>query len=320
MVRNIFIIVIITEYYYLKYLFSNTQRISCLNLKDIILLYIMPVINISQYGIDGMGHQLYGLLSCLILHNIGDYYFDGHSYINSNFKFQHLPPHIINDVKAYMIEIVKNFINKHNQQKKIYNNKIHAHEINNIPVNYSSDTLYTLDNAFLFHKIPMNNDERIKHKNNIEKYKELFINSKLPKNRLCEKNIVIHLRQGDAMYSPARREQINIYNKKLIELINIFAKKYNDYTYYIHTDGDPTFITNILNNNNIPYKLFFKDEHVLNVLSDLIYSKILICGCSGLSLVCTFLGEHELIIKPDTTLSTPDDAVRIDTYINNNIS
>tara|TARA_Y100000389_G_C17312988_1_gene438954 strand:+ start:118 stop:795 length:678 start_codon:yes stop_codon:yes gene_type:complete len=218
-----------------------------------------------------------------------------------------------------MIEIVKNFINKHKQQEKHYNKKIHVHDINNIPVNYSSNILYTLDNAYYFNKIPINNDERIEYKNNIEKYKELFINDKLPKNRLCEKNIVIHLRQGDAMNYPAWKMRINTYNEKLIELINIFVKQYNDYTYYIHTDGDPTFVTNILNNNNIPYKLFLKDEHVLNVLRDLIHSNILICGCSSLSLVCTFLGKHELTIIPDDTAqSTPDDVVRINTYINNN--
>ena len=38
-------------------------------------------INIIQHGTDGMGHQLHGLLSCLALHNINNYYFDGYIFI-----------------------------------------------------------------------------------------------------------------------------------------------------------------------------------------------------------------------------------------------
>ena len=42
----------------------------------------MNNIAIIQHGVDGMGHQLLGLLSCLALHNVGNYYFDGYAFIN----------------------------------------------------------------------------------------------------------------------------------------------------------------------------------------------------------------------------------------------
>lgn len=50
----------------------------------------MSNIHIIQHGTDGTGHQLHGLLSCLALHNINDYYFDGIMYINKPFSYQHI--------------------------------------------------------------------------------------------------------------------------------------------------------------------------------------------------------------------------------------
>ena len=42
----------------------------------------MQKVAIIQHGTDGFGHQLHGLLSCLALHNVDNYYFDGYSFIN----------------------------------------------------------------------------------------------------------------------------------------------------------------------------------------------------------------------------------------------
>ena len=47
----------------------------------------MSKINIIQHGMDGLGHQLHGLFSCLILHNIRNYYFDGYAFIKKYFIF-----------------------------------------------------------------------------------------------------------------------------------------------------------------------------------------------------------------------------------------
>ena len=273
-------------------------------------------INIIQHGIDGAGHQLHGLLSCLALHDVNNYYFDGISFMNKPFRFDHIfDEKSYNNIKNYLIEIVNNFLKYNNQIKKEYLQFIHAHEVYNIPNNYNENILYRLDNAYYFNKIPINECEKKIHLENINKCKDYFINDKLPENRLTENNIVIHLRQGDAM-TTGRGNGINDYNKKLLILINIFTKKYKDYTYYIHTDGNCDFISNYLSKNNINFQLFFKEENLLNVLSDFIYSKIFISGISSLSFVCTFLGNHNLIIIPDNVKhSMPDSVIRITNYI-----
>lgn len=277
----------------------------------------MSNIYIIQNGKDGTGHQLHGLFSSIILHGVGNYYFSGHDYINKIFKFQHIGTSISIDVKNYFIEIVKQFINMNNQNIKNFKSTIHSHEIYYIPENYDSDTLYSIDNAYYFDRIPINDSERIKHNENIYKYKSLFINDKLPKNRLVKNNIVIHVRLGDAL--TCRKDAILKNNKDIVLLLDILLKKYKNYTYYLHSDGNIDFLLEKLSKNNADYKLFEKDEHVLNVLSDFIHSKIFITGLSGLSTVCTFLGEHEEIIIPDGVKhSVPDNVIRISDYINKN--
>lgn len=205
----------------------------------------MKKIAIIQHGIDGMGHQLHGLLSCLALHNVDNYYFDGYAFINKKFSFQHINQKNSINVMLYFIEIVKEFIKVNNQVKRNYKKLIHSHEVYKIPNNYNSDTLYSLDNSYYFDKIPINKSQYEKYIINIEKIKSLFINEKLPQNRLSEKNVVIHLRQGDAITS-SRGKTINNYNKKIVNILPKIINNFKDYIFYIHTDGNADFVTNIL--------------------------------------------------------------------------
>ena len=46
--------------------------------------------NIIQHGVDGFGHQLYGLFTTLILHNIKNYNFAANMFVNKNFRFDHV--------------------------------------------------------------------------------------------------------------------------------------------------------------------------------------------------------------------------------------
>jgi hypothetical protein len=275
----------------------------------------MKKIHIIQHGWDGFGHQLHGMFSSLLLHNVENYYFDGIFFINKEFKFQHIEGEVLNDAKNYIIEVVKKFVELNNQRKTHYENKIHSHEIWKIPKETNINTLYELDNVFYFTKVPITDKQQIV--NNIENIKHLFVNNKLPENRLVNKNIVIHLRQGDALSNISNRSRSLVnYSKKLVNLLNIFINKYHGYKYYIHTDGNAEFITNILDKNNVDYQLFMKNEHILNIFSDFIYSNILVASNSSLSIVTTFFGDHELIIIPDEIdYSIPNNAVRINKYI-----
>lgn len=271
-------------------------------------------INIVQHGSDGMGHQLHGLLSCLGLHNINNYYFDGFIFINKFFNFEHINIIEALDVKNYFIEIIRVFIIEYNLNVKNYKNHVHSHEIYNIPKDYESETIYSLDNCYFFNKIPIDNNEMKEYINNIQKIKKFFVNEKLPKKRLCDDNIVIHIRQGDALITD-RVDNIIKHNKQLLNIIPKLVEKYSQYKFYIHSDGDITFLTDILMEKKINYVNFVKNEHILNVLSDFIYSKIFITGHSSLSTVCTFLGDHEVIIVPDDiNHSLPNNIIRISDY------
>jgi hypothetical protein len=271
---------------------------------------------IIQHGTDGMGHQLHGLLSCLALHNVDNYYFDGYAFIEKKFSFAHINQKKSINVKEYFIEIVTEFIKVNNQVKRNYKKTIHSHEVYKIPNNYNSDTLYSLDNSYYFDKIPINKSQYEKYITNIEQIKSLFTNEKLPQNRLSEKNVVIHLRHGDAITS-GRGKPINNYNKKIVNILPKIINNFKDYIFYIHTDGNADFVTNILLKHNIKYIVYSKSENILNVLSDFIYSNVFLAGISSLSTVCIFLGNHKLtIVSDDIKHSLPDNIVRISDYEN----
>lgn len=272
-------------------------------------------INIMQHGKDGVGHQLHGLLTCLALHDIGNYYFDAYKFTEKTFLFEHIDHLESSIVKGYFIEIAKCFIEMYNLSKKEYKKQIHAHEIYKIPKNHDPDTLYTLDNCFFFLKIPIHSCELNKYKENINKIKSIFINEKLPKNRLCKDNIVVHLRQGDAMVG-YRGKLIRKSNERLTHVVPKLINTYPNHTFYIHTNGDPSFLTSLLQHYNVEYHVFMRKECILNVMSDFIYSKIFISCHSSLSTLCTFLGERELNIVPDDVEhSLPQNTIKMSDYV-----
>ena len=276
----------------------------------------MKKIAIIQHGTDGMGHQLHGLLSCLALHNVDNYYFDGNAFINKHFSFEHINQESSINVKEYFIEIIKEFIKVNIQVERNYKKIVHSHEVYKIPNNYNSDILYSLDNSYYFDRIPINKSQYEKYITNIERIKSLFTNEKLPQNRLNEKNVVIHLRQGDAI-TTGRGETIDNYNKKIVNILPKIINNFRDCIFYIHTDGNANFVTNILLKHNIKYIVYSKSENILNVLSDFIYSNVFLAGISGLSTVCTFLGNHKLtIVSDDIKHSLPDNIVKISDYEN----
>lgn len=276
------------------------------------------MIHIIQHGSDGLGHQLHGLFSCLILHNVGNYRFSGYDFIKKPFKFQHLSTIEQQQSKLYLCEVVELFIQKYEISNRKFNGYIHSHEVYKIPENSDENILYGLDNAYYFDRINLTNDERVLHSKNICDMAPLFINKYLPPRRLSENNIVIHVRMGDALTS-GRGESIKNYNASLMKLIDILINKYIDYEYYFHTDGNIDFILDKLTGKNIKYTLSEKNTPILNVISDLIHSKILICGNSGLSKVCSFLGNKELVvINDDNKHSMPTITRKISDYISDN--
>jgi hypothetical protein len=270
-------------------------------------------IHIIQNGSDGFGHQLEGLFNCIIIHNVENYYFDGISYIEKNFNFEHVNNTTQQILKEYLINVIRQFIKDNNLNKIYYTNNIHSHEITNIPNNYENNVLYSLDNIFFFKCVFQDLVSIQKINENINIMKSYFINDLLPANRLDNNNIVIHVRLGDALASE-RGELISRYNEQILDLIDILKIKYPDHKYYIHSDGEPSQILNKIENNYIFYN---KNTPILQTLSDFIHAKIFICGISSLSLVCSYLGNKELIIVNDNeNHSLPDyNVYKISDYI-----
>ena len=275
------------------------------------------MIHIVQDSTDGVGHQLHGLFSCMILHNIDNYYFDAFYFKNKNFKFDHIDIETAQKTTEYLITISNEFINYYKLSEIKYQNNIFSHEIYNIPINYDSNTLYRLDNAYYFEKIPNYNKIKLEHNNNISIIKNFFINNKLPKNRLKQNNVVIHIRGGDSLIH-GRNNVIRKYNNQILELLSILFKKYKNYKYYIHSDDNVDFLIDLLKQNNIEYFHFSKSTNIMEVISDFIHSDIFIMGISSLSYVCSFLGEQKLIIcNDDYKQNIHDKCIKISKFIKN---
>jgi hypothetical protein len=274
-------------------------------------------IKITKSGYDGFGHQLHGLFTLMVLHNIQNYYFDAYSYIETKFDFEHIKTQEEkNLLKNYLIEINKLFIEYFKSIKyNNYNKSVIYGEIINIPKQFDNNTLYKIDNNFFFNKkLKLNIDEKKQYNNNIQIIQPFFINKFLPYNRLNDKNIVIHIRLGDINNSRNR----NNYCKNIVYLIKIFKRKYNDYQIYIHSNGN-------LNDNKLKdlnkddFIFFDKNTPVLQSLSDFIYAKIFVCDYSSLSTVSTLIKNKELIIIEDTLEhNLLYNCVTISNYIKNN--
>lgn len=275
----------------------------------------MEKIHFIQHGTDGLGHQLHGLFSALALHNIKHYYFDGYFFLQKKFLFEHLSEEVSSDAKNYLVEIIKKFLEYYEQKPISYKNYIHSHEIYHIPKDFNSKTLYSIDNCYYFDKIPIDEKERIKYQSNIKIVKNFFVNDKLPPSRLYKDNVVIHLRQGDAI-TTGRGNVISKYNQQLMDIFPKFVNEYKNHVFYIHTDGEAKEFVNILSKEKVKFVVLSKDEHVLNVLSDFVHSKIFVAGISSLSTICTFLGNHEkIIISDDMKHSVPENVVRIKNFL-----
>ena len=263
------------------------------------------MISIIQNGKDGFGHQLHGLFSCLLLHGIKDFVFASDVFPTKMFIFDHLKPDQYEAPKNYMKEVVSLFASLKPSPKIEYREYVHAHETKNIP-SYHRHVVYGLDNAYYFDRIGMNEAEAAIHKANIDVVKQCFINKCLPPNRLKPKTIMIHIRLGDAI-TTGRGESIAAYNQKILKLIDILKAQYPDHEYCIHTDGNVDFLTEKLKLNNLSHSISEKSTTIMQVVSDFIYSDILICGYSSLSQVCSFLGNKTFVIhNDDNPLSMPE--------------
>lgn len=236
----------------------------------------MEHINIIQHGTDGFGHQLHGLVSVMMHHGTDNYYFDANMFINKPFSFEHG----INNytAKNFLITGVKKFMIDNNQTHKKYKNIVHSHEIYKIPIPHDPETLYSLDNAYYQ---PYND-----YVKQITKY------FTLPK-RHNFKNIVLHVRLGDALMFEGRRQKSLKYCEDVEEILSKVVDDRPEYKIIVHTDSDDF----TLKNHECTY--YRKDTPILDVLADFINADVFVCGQGALSFVSTLYDTHELVLVPD---------------------
>lgn len=239
--------------------------------------YLVP--NVIQYGEDGFGHQLEGIMGVLGLHFCGkiNYVFN----YNRRYKYQH--SNIDEKCIHYMKYAIEKLLIKYPSTKE-FNNRKHKHEVWKIPKNFDENVVYSIDNAFFEPTEQLVQSQEI--------FKEIYRkNPFLPtpsyqKNVNNEKVVVCHVRLGDAV---SRQKELQIQYK----VISYYQENFPDYKIIIHTNGNVPFEET----NNIIIKN--KNTHVLQVLSDFIHADILIIAESSLSIAATWLCDEKTeIIGP----------------------
>lgn len=261
---------------------------------------------------DGFGHQLHGLFSTLVLHKIKNIYFNAETFINKNFFFEHLDEKQSLDAKKYLIECVRLFEEENLVFSKECNNFVQLNSINEVLNKNNKDFVCAVDNAYYFEKLELDEAEKEKHQKNIIDYKKYFINQYLPPCRLKEKNIVIHIRQGDALKTD-RKKSLSDFMYNLSDLVKIFRKKYPEHNLYIHSDENIDFL------KGEKISIFTKETDILNVLSDFIHAEIFVANNSSLSEVSCFLGDKKtIIVNDDSRVSKPSISIKMSDYIHIN--
>ena len=280
--------------------------------------YVSKKVKICQYGTDGFGHQLEGMLRLLSLsiNNKAEYYnFDKvYNFEHTNFD--------INKLKQYLTEAIK-IILKENDEKKGETFNIILKEQRTFDEILKNDknienTIYCYDGVCsnIPHKLPPNFEPNTEFEKSLPKLREGFVekNNYLPKKSYDNKliNVCCHIRLGDAV------GQRILDNKNLFKVIKEF-QKYNKYRIIIHSDGD---VTHLQCNNTIIYD---SKTDVLQVLSDFIYADILIMNYSSLSIAAHLLADDKQnVICPTNAGPTfkyrcLNKCIRVDELLNNPI-
>lgn len=271
-------------------------------------------INISQYGSDGFGHQVYGLMTVIAMDGIRNYKFDPSAYLIRFFRFEHLGFYEKIIVWRYLFKSVLIYTKSHGKFKIRTLQRFHSHEIDNIPKNYNENTTCTLDNVFYPNRILNLNELKIFYKN-LTSLKNIFINDYLPVPILSYPYIALHFRQGDALLYDKRRIQIVRFKEKLSVALQKLRAEYNDYELIVHSDGPVDWIYDEWNGR---IKVFNKKQKILQVFSDLIHAEVLLAAPSALSSAAAFLSSASKIITEDDLLLDADieGCQNMDSYIN----
>jgi hypothetical protein len=103
-----------------------------------------------------------------------------------------------------------------------------------------------------------------------------------------KKNVVVHIRRGDAVAQGRTRE-----SDELFGIVKKFQELNQDWFVTIHTDGNMNELSGLKSsgrNGNRTF-IYYGNFHVLQVLSDFVYADVLVISESALSIAATWLGD-----------------------------
>ena len=242
-------------------------------------------IKICQYGNDGFGHQLEGMirLISLALNNKAEYVYD----LRKQFVFEHTK-FDIRQLNLYLLKALEilSYHSKQNTNKKEY--KIAYNETRTfqeiMKQDEYSNTVYCYDGVGCGRYLPSNFENINDLMKSLPKLRQAFVleNPFLPKPSYDNNyiNVVCHIRLGDAVGTRILdNEKIFIFIKQLQ------SDTKNHVT--VHSDGDVDF----LKTENTT--LFDRNTNVLQILSDFIYADVLVINYSALSVSAHLLADDK---------------------------
>ena len=233
--------------------------------------------NVIQYGKDGFGHQLEGLMGTIAMHVAGkvNYIFD----YPRTFKFEH--KNVDGRCQKYMEKALSNMLAVYPQRSNITERE-HVHEVWNIPKTPNPNVIYSIDNAFYE---PVDN---LLAARNLLRQSFVLNNPYLPKPTydVSKRNVVVHIRRGDAVTQGRTHE-----SDKLLTIVEKFQGLDNDWFITIHTNGDVKELNDLRRRKTGSTFIYDGNVHALQVLSDFIYADVLVISESALSIAATWLGD-----------------------------
>ena len=242
-------------------------------------------IKICQYGTDGFGHQLEGLLRLLslCLNNKAEYvcYDKKYSFEHNNFDVNKLTQYLNESIKNTLIPKYRNDLNIIFKEQRTFD-EILKHDID------IDKTIYCYDgvSSNIPNVLPPNFENNNDIVKSLPKLRKAFVeNIYLPSPSYDNKliNVCCHIRLGDAIGNRV------LDNENIFIVIREF-QKYDKYRIIIHSDGN---VNHLQNKNTIIHD---SNTDVLQVLSDFIFSDILIINYSSLSIAAHLLSDDKQIV------------------------
>ena len=252
-------------------------------------------LKICQYGTDGFGHQLEGMLRLisLSLNNKAEYIYKfrkSYSFDHKNIDIIKLNEYLFNALKILSED---NYENERHEGKS-YNIIYRENRIfDNIILNDKEydKNIYFYDGVGCGSKLPPNFENIDEVVKSLPKLRNAFVynNSILPKpsydNNII--NICCHIRLGDAIGTRV------LDNNSIFDIIKHLQKDTSK-RIIIHSDGD---VNHLKSDNTI---IFPSSTDVLQILSDFIHSDILIMNYSSLSIAAHLLAkDSQKVICPN---------------------